>query len=135
MDEWIKNVVQPCNGILCSLKNSNTCYSMLKSWRHHTQWNKPVTKGQILYDSTLWGPSSSVQSVMSDSVQTHEPQHARPICPSPTPGVYPNSCPLCQWSYEVLRVVKFMQTERVEWWSTGPVGGRDGNCFLMAGEF
>ena len=41
--------------------------------------------------------SSSVQfsrSVMSDSLQPHGPQHARPLCPSPTPGVYSNSCPL-----------------------------------------
>ena len=39
---------------------------------------------------------SSVQfscSVMSDSLRPHESQHARPPCPSPTPGVYPNSCP------------------------------------------
>ena len=33
-------------------------------------------------------------SVMSDSLRPHESQHARPPCPSPTPGVYPNSCPL-----------------------------------------
>ena len=33
-------------------------------------------------------------SVVSNSLQPHEPQHARPPCPSPTPGVYPNSCPL-----------------------------------------
>ena len=41
--------------------------------------------------------SHSVQfshSVMSDSLQPHEPQHARPPYPSPTPGVDPNSCPL-----------------------------------------
>ena len=31
---------------------------------------------------------------MSDSLQLHEPQHARPPCPSPTPGVHPNLCPL-----------------------------------------
>ena len=30
---------------------------------------------------------------MSDSLQPHELQHARPPCPSPTPGVYSNSCP------------------------------------------
>ena len=39
---------------------------------------------------------SSVQfsrSVMSDSLQPHESQHARPLCPSPTPRVYSNSCP------------------------------------------
>ena len=42
---------------------------------------------------------SSIQfsdSVMSDSLQPHELQHARPPCPSPTPGAYPNSCPLSQ---------------------------------------
>ena len=42
-------------------------------------------------------PLSSVQfsrSVMSDSVRLHEPQHARPPCPLPTPRVHPNPCPL-----------------------------------------
>ena len=34
------------------------------------------------------------RSVVSDSLRPHEPQHARPPCPSPTPGVHPNSCPL-----------------------------------------
>ena len=33
-------------------------------------------------------------SVVSDSLQPHEPQHARLPCPSPTPGIYPNSRPL-----------------------------------------
>ena len=40
---------------------------------------------------------SSVQlsrSVVSSSLRPHELQHARPPCPSPTPGVYPNPCPL-----------------------------------------
>ena len=32
------------------------------------------------------------RSVVSDSLQSHEPQHARPPCPSPTPVVHPNSC-------------------------------------------
>ena len=30
------------------------------------------------------------RSVVSNSLQPHEPQHARPPCPSPTPGVHPN---------------------------------------------
>ena len=39
--------------------------------------------------------SQSVQSlIMSDSLRPHEPQHTRPPCPSPTPGVHPNPCPL-----------------------------------------
>ena len=40
---------------------------------------------------------SSVQfslSIVSNSLQPHEPQHARPPCPSPTPRVYTNPCPL-----------------------------------------
>ena len=47
-------------------------------------------------------PKSSVQfscSVMSDSLQLHEPQHTRPPCESPTPGVHPNRRPLSQWSH------------------------------------
>ena len=45
---------------------------------------------------------SSVQFsrwVVSDSLRPHEPQYVRPPCPSPTSGVYPNPCPLCQWCY------------------------------------
>ena len=45
---------------------------------------------------------SSVQfsrSVMSDSLRPHEPQHARPPCPSPTPGVDSNSCPSSRWCH------------------------------------
>ena len=41
------------------------------------------------------------RSVMSDSLWPHGPQHARPPCPSPTPRVYQNSCPLsrlCHWT-------------------------------------
>ena len=48
---------------------------------------------------------SSIQfsrSVVSDSLQPHESQHARPSCPSPTPGVYPNPCPLSRWCHPVI---------------------------------
>ena len=38
-------------------------------------------------------------SIMSGSLQPHGLQHARPPCPSSTPGVYSNSCPLSQWCY------------------------------------
>ena len=36
-------------------------------------------------------------SVMSDSLQPHGLQHARPPCPSPTPRAYSNACPLSRW--------------------------------------
>ena len=48
---------------------------------------------------------SSVQfssSVVSDSLRPHEPHHARPPCPSPTPGVYPNLCPMSQWCHPTI---------------------------------
>ena len=48
---------------------------------------------------------SSVQfsrSVMSNSLWPHEPQHARPPCPSLTPRVYPNLCPSGQWCHQAI---------------------------------
>ena len=36
-------------------------------------------------------------SVMSNSLRPHGLQHARPLCPSPTPGTYAKSCPSSQW--------------------------------------
>ena len=41
-------------------------------------------------------------SVVSDSLRPHELQHARPPCPSPTPGVHPNPCPLSQWCHPTI---------------------------------
>ena len=39
---------------------------------------------------------------MSDSLRPHESQHARPPCPSPTPGVHPDSDPSSQWCHPVI---------------------------------
>ena len=48
----------------------------------------------------LWATSIQFsRSVVSNSLQPHGLQHARPPCPSPTPGVYSNSCPLSQWCH------------------------------------
>ena len=41
-------------------------------------------------------------SVMSDSLQPHELQHARPPCPPPTPRIHPNSCPSSQGSHPTI---------------------------------
>ena len=38
-------------------------------------------------------------SVMSNSLRPHGLQNSRPPCPSPTPGIYPNSCPLSWWCH------------------------------------
>ena len=48
---------------------------------------------------------SSVQfsrSVMSDSLRPHESQHARPPCPTPTPGVHPDARPCSQWCHPAI---------------------------------
>ena len=48
---------------------------------------------------------SSVQfshSVVSNSLRPHELQHTRPPCPSPTPGVHPNSCPSSRWCHPAI---------------------------------
>ena len=50
-------------------------------------------------------PVFSVQficSVVSYSLWPHGLQHARPPCPSPTPGVYSNSCPLSWWCHPTI---------------------------------
>ena len=52
-----------------------------------------------------WSTYSSVQfshSVVSDSLWPHGLQHARPPCPSPTPGVYPNSYLLSRWCHPTI---------------------------------
>ena len=41
-------------------------------------------------------------SVVSDSLEPHEPQHARPPYPSPTPRVHPNPCPSSQWCHPTI---------------------------------
>ena len=50
-------------------------------------------------------PISSVQfsrSVVSDSLRPHESQHARPPCPSPSPGAHSDSHPSSQWCHPAI---------------------------------
>ena len=53
---------------------------------------------------TKWNitqPSAQFSSVTQSrpTLQSHELQHARPPCPSPTPRAYSNSCPLSRWCH------------------------------------
>ena len=54
---------------------------------------------KVLY---LQSVSHFSHSVVSDSLWPHEPQHARPPCPSPTPRVHLNPCPLSQWCHPTI---------------------------------
>ena len=50
------------------------------------------------------------RSVMSNPLRPHELQHARPVCPSPTPGVHSNSCPSSLWCHPAISssVISFL---------------------------
>ena len=64
---------------------------LLEFWLHSIFW----TRGR--FSSVQFG-----HSVVSNSLRPHEPQHARPLCPSPTPGDHPNPCPLSQWCHPTI---------------------------------
>ena len=64
-----------------------------------------LCRRNLCLPNELWLPLSSVQfsrSVESDSLWPQELQHTRPPCPSPTPGVHPNSCPLSRWCHPAI---------------------------------
>ena len=77
-------------------------FRIAKTWRQH---KCPLTDEWIKKMCCIYTMEYSVQfsrSVVSDSLQPHELQHARPPCPSPTPGVYSNSCPLSRWCHPAI---------------------------------
>ena len=70
-----------------------------------TESTAPASSPALQVDSSPLSRFSSVQfsrSVMSDSLWPHESQHTRPPCPSPTPGVHPNSCALSRWCHPAI---------------------------------
>ena len=81
------------------------CWDGIAHWLICICWTILVNLGWILLGHGIWSflcvvGFSSVQfsrSVVSDSLWPHEPQHAKPPCPSSTPGVHPNPCPLSRW--------------------------------------
>ena len=73
----------------------------------NTKWGiyYPLANDTGVLIMPTWVICTSVQfshSVMSDSLRPHESQHARPPCPSPTPGVHPNSCPSSWWCHPAI---------------------------------
>ena len=86
------------------------------------------------------------RSVVSDSLRLHESQHARPRCPSPSPGAYP-SCPSSPWCHPAMSsipitlrcpVVQMLATRwRARKWKWSPSvvsdfpGGSDGKSVCL----
>ena len=56
----------------------------------------------LVYSRYLFQSVHFSHSVMSDTLWPHEPQHARPPRPSPTPRVQPNPCPLSRWCHPTI---------------------------------
>ena len=85
--------------------SKNKCYQKLKQKLH--PWESQACQ-RIYSHASNWHSNcggSSVQfscSVVSDSLWPHESQHARPPCPSPTPGVRSNSCPSSRWCHPAI---------------------------------
>ena len=85
---------------LCISLNS---ISFGSTWIFHK--NLFIWKQIWIYHKPWFLLVSSVQfsrSVVSESLQPHELQHTRPPCPSPTPGVHPDSCPSSRWCHPAI---------------------------------
>ena len=61
------------------------------NWKAHSRWRTWGQKHGFCVQFSCSG--------MSNSLQPHGLQHAWPPCPSATPGVYSNSCPLSRWRH------------------------------------
>ena len=61
-----------------------------------------MDKKAVHYIYTIEFSVQFSHSVKSDSLRPHEPQHARPPCPSPSPGVHADSRPLCRWCHPAI---------------------------------
>ena len=85
-----KDVLEPSYDVKFTIQNRNyVCTNLIILGTHH------IKMLQLL-------PVHSVQfshSIVSDSLQPHGLQQARPPCPSPIPGACSNSCPLSQQSH------------------------------------
>ena len=83
----------------CSVSGSNCCFfSCIQVFQEegkvfcYSHFFKNITVCHDLHKSL----------VVSDSLQPHELQQARPPCQSPTPWVHPDSCPLHQWCHQAI---------------------------------
>ena len=66
------------------------------------RWKQLIARVYMYICECVFSSVQFSHSVVSDSLPPHELQHARPPCPSPTPGVYPNSCPSSRWCHPAI---------------------------------
>ena len=73
-----------------------TRHTCRDKWRYYSARNR---QRKAIFILQLFQFS---RSVVSDSLRPRGLQHARPPCPSPTPGVHPNSCPSSRWCHPTI---------------------------------
>ena len=93
LTSWSQSVIK---SLFKSIKFISMNVYTYKSWMLQMHW------AMHSYSPCLSGSVQFSCSVMSHSLQPHGLQQARPPCPSPTPRVYPNSCPLSRWCHPTI---------------------------------
>ena len=83
----IQHYLTPLIGWIVSLRNTYVEILMPNTLEYDLSQGEGFCRGSVQFS----------HSVVSDSFRTHELQHARHPCSSPTPRVHPNPCPLSQW--------------------------------------
>ena len=106
--------IKGCKATISPLKNNGNNSTLTNNC---SEWNTLYLKIFVWQSNRV--PKIIVQSVqfscsvVSDSLRPHGLQHTRPPCPSPTPRVYPNSCPLSQWCHYHYHMIIIIMTSLV----------------------
>ena len=95
MKSFIRDYYKLCDNKMYNLEEMEKFLKYTVSHLSFSSYSKNREEGIFEAKSV----SQFSRSVMSDSLQPHELQHARPPCPSPTPGVHSNSCPSSRWCH------------------------------------
>ena len=100
--EWLlsKTNKQKITGVAKDAEKLEPSYiaggSTVQPLQKAARWCPKKLKTELLYDPAIPFSVQFSHSVVSNSLRPHESQHARPPCPSPTPGVHSDSCPSSQ---------------------------------------
>jgi len=99
--EWLPSQVSCLENSMDRGARQATVHRVAKRWRRWSYWLFTCTLDTIESDPLEFSIQFS-RSVVSHSLWPHGPQHARPPCPSETPRVYLNSCPLNIWCHPTI---------------------------------
>ena len=97
-----------CSIILKDPRSENFCSGVLDTWFSYffhigdTSSSAVIIVLFLFVYMLLFHSAQFTHSVVSDSLWPHGLQGTRPPCPSPTPGLYWNSCPLSRWCHPTI---------------------------------